>query len=188
MADDRKTNWVTLDTTIYYAQVFEGNRDKAEMHSATDGVTKVTLILTQDQVDTLKEMGVPETALGYDTFKKRDFAGDDWTYVAKRPWVSKYLKEEDGSNKVMGAPLVFDYNAALERWQEAGATGGLGDHIVPWTQEDGLLGNGTKAKVKLSVYVGKNKAGKATSVVQLESVAIVELVPYEGGSNDNPWF
>jgi hypothetical protein len=190
MANESKTKWVTFDTTLFYAQVFEGNRDKGSMHEETDGVTKVTLLLNDEQVDKLKEMGVPATALGYDTFKKTAFSGDDWAYVAKRPWVSKYLKTEDGSKQFMGAPLVFDYHAATERWKATGSTGRLSDeHIVPWTMQDGLIGNGTKAKVKLSVYVGTNKAGKPTSVVTLESVAITDLVVYEGTpQSDDLWF
>lgn len=185
MANETKTKWIVLDTTLYYARVFEANRDKADMHSESDGVTSVSLILTAEQVQDLMDMGIPKSALGYDTFKKRDFAGDDLVYTAKRPWVHKYLKEDDGTPVQMGEPEIFDYKAALERWNTAGATGSLRDHIVQWTIDDGLLGNGTKAKVKLSVYNGKNKAGKATNVTTLESIAITDLVVYESSDNQS---
>jgi hypothetical protein len=190
MADKKesKTVWITLDTTLYYAQVFEQNRDKGEVHSETDGVTKVTLALTDEQINELKSLGVPESALGYQTFKDFDIDGVQFRgYVAKRPWVSKYLKDDNGEPQVMGAPKVFDFNKAVAAWKEAGGTGRIMDeHITPWDMEkDGLIGNGSKAKVKLSIYRGKNKAGKPTCVVTLEAVAITEHVPYEGG-NRNP--
>jgi subtilisin family serine protease len=188
---ETKTKWITLECPIFYAQVFEDNRDKAEMHSDVQGVTKVTMGLTEDQVNTLKEMGIPAVMLGYQTFKKNPaLVGDDmYTFVAKRPWVSKYIKDDNGEPLVMGAPEVFDYNAAVDKWREAGSVGKLNDYITPWTMEDGLIGNGTIAKVKLSIYNGKNKAGKPTNVTTLEAVAIVDHVPYEGSGDDNdPWF
>lgn len=189
MADkkDSKTVWVTFDTTLYYAQVFEGNRDKAEMHSDTDGVTKVTLRLTDEQIQEMIDLGVPETALGYQTFKDVTIDGENFrAYVAKRPWVSKYLKNDDGSPVQMGAPVVFDYNKMVQEHKDAGRTGRMKDEdITPWTMEDGLLGNGTKAKVKMSIYRGKNKAGKPTCVVTLEKIAITDLVIYEGNGNSD---
>jgi len=182
---DSKTIWVTLDTTLYYAQVFEENRDKGDMHSETDGVTKVTLKVDADQIEELKGYGVPDSALGYDTFKERTIDGNTFmTYTVKRPWVSKYMKDENGEPKLLGAPVVFDYNKAVDAYTAAGGKGYLSDeYITPWTIDDGLLGNGTRAKVILSIYRGKNKAGKTTCVVQLEKIAVTEHVPYEG-TND----
>lgn len=189
MADkrDSKTVWVTFDTTLYYAQVFEGNRDKAEMHEATDGVTKVTLRLSDEQIQEMIDLGVPESALGYPTFKDVTIDGENFrAYVAKRPWVSKYLKNEDGSPVQTGAPVVFDYNKMVQEHKDAGRTGRMKDEdITPWTIDDGLIGNGTKAKVKLSIYRGKNKAGKPTCVVTLEKIAITDLVVYEGNGNSD---
>ena len=186
---ESKTVWITLDTTLYYPQVFEQNRDKGEVHSETDGVTKVTLALTDAQIDELKGLGVPESALGYQTFKDFDIDGVQFrVYVAKRPWVSKYVIDENtGELQVMGAPKVFDFNKAVEAWKADGGAGRIMDeHITPWDMEkDGLIGNGSKAKVKLSIYRGRNKAGKPTCVVTLEAVAITEHVPYEG-SQRNP--
>lgn len=179
---ESKTVWVTLDTTLYYTQVFEQNRDKGDVHAETDGVTKVTISLTPAQIDELKSIGVPESALGYQTFKEFDIGGVQFTgMVVKRPWVSKYLKDDAGDPQVMGAPKVFDYNKAVQAYKDAGGKGFLKDeHKTPWTIDDGLVGNGTKAKVKVSIYRGKNKAGKPTCVVTLEEIAIVDLVSYEG--------
>ena len=178
---DSKTIWVTLDTQLYYAQVFEDNRDKGDMHSDTDGITKVTVKLTDDQIEDLKSKGVPESALGYGTFKSFNIDGDSFTgMVLKRPWVSKYLKDDKGDPQKMGAPLVFELAPALAKAQEEGSWRIKDEHKTPWTMQDGLIGNGTKAKVKISIYRGKNKAGKPTCVVTLEEIAIIELVHYEG--------
>lgn len=183
---DSKTIWVTLDTQLYYPQVFEENRDKGEMHSDVDGVTKVTVKLTDEQIEDLKSKGVPESALGYDTFKS--FKIDDEIFtgmVLKRPWVSKYLKDEKGDPQKMGAPLVFELAPALEKAKDADTWRIMDEHKTPWTMQDGLIGNGTRAKVKISIYRGKNKAGKPTCVVTLEEIAIVELVAYEGGQRNS---
>jgi hypothetical protein len=189
---DSKTIWRTLECQIYYPQVFEQNRDNAEMHSESDGVTKVTLRLSDEQIADLMSLGVPESALGYQTFKDVTIDGENFrAYVAKRPWVSKYLIDETtGEKKVMGAPLVFDYNKAMASYEAAGSKGVLGkEHITPWDMDqDGLIGNGTKAKVKLSIYRGKNKAGKPTCVVTLEAVAIMDLVVYEGSGDQEVRF
>jgi hypothetical protein len=152
------------------------------MHSETNGVTKVTVALTGAQEQEMLGLGVPAVALGYQTFKDYTIDGVNFRgAVFKRPWDSKYLKNEDGSPQHMGAPKVFDFNKAMEDWKAAGGTGRImDDHKTSWDSSvDGLIGNGSKGKVKLSVYRGTNKAGKPTCVVQLEEVAVTELVKYD---------
>jgi hypothetical protein len=189
MADTKsKTVWLTLsDVTLYYPQLFESNRDNGTMHSETDGVTKVTVALTDEQEKELLGLGVPAVALGYQTFKDYTIDGVNFRgAVFKRPWNSRYLKNEDGSPQHMGAPKVFDFNKAVAAWKEDGGTGRIMDaHKTPWEPSaDGLIGNGSKAKVKLSIYRGTNKAGKPTCVVQLEEVAVTELVKYDAPARD----
>jgi hypothetical protein len=190
MADkDSKTVWVTLhDVTLYYPQLFEANRDRGNVHAETDGVTKVTISLTDEQEQELLGLGVPPTALGYQTFKNYTIDGVNFRgMVAKRPWISKYLKDDDGNPQLVGAPKVFDFNKAVAAWKEAGGTGRIMDeHKTQWDiATDGLIGNGSKGKVKLSVYRGTNKAGKPTCVVQLEEVAITEHVKYDAPPRDD---
>lgn len=182
MANDKKTIWLTLDTQLYYAQVFDGNRDNGDVHAETDGVYKVTLKITNEQRQQLIDLGEQEIKLGYQTFKEATIDGETFTsYVVKRPVKSKHLKDEAGEAQVMGEPLVFDLNTAFEAWNVAGAIGYIKSEFkTKWTIQDGLLGNGTKAKVKISIYRGKNKAGKPTCIVTLEEIAITELVPYVG--------
>jgi len=189
MADkDSKTVWVTLhDVTLYYPQLFESNRDKGDVHADTQGVTKVTVALSDEQEKELLGLGVPATALGYQTFKNYTIDGVNFRgAVFKRPWFSKYLKDDEGNPQFVGAPKVFDFNKAVELWKEAGGTGRIMDnHKVQWKIEtDGLIGNGSKAKVKISVYRGTNKAGKPTCVIQLEEVAITDLVKYDRPPQD----
>lgn len=184
-----KTVWVTLhDVTLYYAQLFENNRDKGDMHSETDGITKVTISLTDEQEKELLGLGVPASALGYQTFKDYTIDGVNFRgMVVKRPWVSKYLKDEDGNPQFVGAPKVFDFNKAVAAFKADGGNGRIMDsHKTDWDNTtDGLIGNGSKAKVKLSVYRGTNKAGKPTCVVQLEEVAVTEHVKYEAPARDD---
>jgi hypothetical protein len=182
MATDKKTAWITLDTQLYYAQVFDENRDNGDIHAETNGVYKVTMKVTPEQVEQLKALGVPESALGYPTFKDVTIDGENFiAYTAKRPVQSKYLKDEANEPLVMGEPMVFDLNKAFEAYNADNAVGYIKpEYKTKWKISDGLLGNGTEAKVKLSVYRGKNKAGKPTCVVQLEEIAVVKLVPYVG--------
>jgi hypothetical protein len=189
MADNKsKTVWVTLhDVTLYYPKLFDFNRDTGDMHNDTQGVTKVTIALTEAQEKELLGLGVPVASLGYQTFKDMTVDGVNFRgFTVKRPWYSKYIKEDDGSFKFVGAPKVFDYNEAVEAWKAAGAQGRITDsQKTSWDVDSkGLIGNGSKAKVKLTVYRGTNKAGKATCVVQLEEVAITELVPYDAPARD----
>lgn len=183
MATEKKTVWLTLDTQVYYSQVFEGNRDNGDMHAETDGVYKTTMRVSDEQIQQLIDLGVPEVQLGYQTFKDSTIDGESFkTYAVKRPHLSKYLKDETtGDAQVMGPPLIFDLNKALEAYNEAGAIGWIKPEFkTPWEMSDGLIGNGTTAKVKMSIYRGKNKAGKPTCMVNLEEIAIVDLVPYAG--------
>jgi hypothetical protein len=184
MADKTsKTVWVTLhDVTLYYPQLFEGNRDRGDMHSETDGITKVTISVTDEQEQELLDLGVPVSSMGYQTFKDYTIDGINFRgMVAKRPWISKYLKDDEGNPRLLGAPKVFDFNKAIAAFKASGGVGRIMDeHKTQWdVATDGLIGNGSKGKVKLSVYRGTNKAGKPTCVVQLEEVAITEHVKYD---------
>ncbi|CAB4139071.1 hypothetical protein UFOVP346_18 [uncultured Caudovirales phage] len=184
MATTGKTKVVILDAILHYAKVFEENRDMGNDkvdHSDTDGIYSVDLELTLEQVDQLKALGVPAVALGYQTFKKRE-EGDTYTYKVKRQHLSKNLKDDSGNRQMMGAPLVFDYNAALKAWDDNSRAGRFDEFIVPWKMSDGLIGNGTRAKVKLSVYKGR------ATIVTLERIGFTELVQYTGTDSESVYF
>lgn len=183
MAQEYKTKYYTFDTELYYARVFEGNRDNGEMYADTEGCYNVAVTLTDEQINDFVKMGVPRKALGYDTFKPLDVADGKMTMRLKRTHLHKRFNNDDGSRRVNGPPAVFDYNKAVEAWKAAGGKGGMVDeYTTPWDMEkDGLLGNGTKAKVKVSIYKGR------ATIVTLEKIAVVEQVKYDAPETSEPW-
>lgn len=181
-----KSKSVIVDAILYYPKVFLENRDMGNEHvdrSDTEGVYKVELFLDTDNVKKLEEAGVPKKFGAFPTFKDAEHEGKSYKkFTAKRPHLSKYLLDEAGDRKVMGPPLVFDFNTFQEVYKAAGGQGKSDDYITPWTIQDGLIGNGTKAKVRLNVYKGV----KAT-IVTLERIGIVDHVVYETAGNSE-WF
>lgn len=159
-----------------YAKVFESNRDMGNDtvdHSATDGQYQITLVMDEKQKDNLLKSGVPSKVLGH-TLIKQDDEGN-FTYRFKRPHKSKYLRDENGGQKIMGQPRVFDYNKTVKACEDAGAPKSeLYNYFVDWdVSKDGFIGNGSEVIIKYSVYKGK------ATIVQLESVGIVKAVKYE---------
>lgn len=163
----KNTTYRVYDAELNYSQVFERNKDKggddndaARTIAAKGGQTKVTMVVTEGVKEQMVADGIPEKSLGHDMFKPN---GDGrWVYIAKRPWNSPFKDEETGEMKPFGAPNV------VEMKQE-------GDEITitPWDEEVNI-GNGSKGKVKMSIWSSGSKR-----IVRLESVAVTELVPYE---------
>lgn len=181
-----KSKSVIVDAILYYPKVFLQNRDMGNEkvdRSDTEGVYKVELLLDPNNVKKLEDAGVPKKFGAFQTFKDAEHEGVSYKqYTAKRPHLSKYLLDEAGDRKVMGPPLVFDYNTFQDAYKAAGGQGKSDDHITPWTIQDGLIGNGTKAKVRLNVYKGV----KAT-IVTLERIGITDYVGWET-SVKSEWF
>jgi hypothetical protein len=197
-----KNKYVFIDAELAYAKVFEtnrdmGNPDKGVDYSETDGIYSVDLLVTDEVKAQMIAGGVPEKAGAFEQFKPTN--DGRWKFKARRKHKHEYWTEktEDGEDTgrpvVFGPPKVFDYNAAENAWMAAEKKGGLNDYITPWTIDDGLLGNGTKAKVKLKVESGVGVMGKAKgkpwSRVVLDAIAITELSAYDaGGVSNNDWF
>jgi hypothetical protein len=181
-----KSKSVIVDAILYYPKVFLENRDMGNEHvdlSETDGMYKVELFLDAENVKKLEEAGMPKKFGAFPAFKEGEHQGKTYKrYTAKRPHLSKYLLDEAGDRKVMGPPLVFDFNTFQEAYKAAGGQGKSDDYITPWTIQDGLIGNGTKAKVRLNIYKGV----KAT-IVTLERIGITDHVVYETAGNSE-WF
>jgi hypothetical protein len=107
-------------------------------------------------------MGFPEVSMGNQMVKPIAAADDRMGVKLKRPNVHPSGIEDFG-----GAPAVT-HGVTSQKW----------DNIV-----DGNLGNGTKVKVKISIY-GEG----ATAAVRLEKVGVVEHVPYqELAEADDRW-
>ena len=94
-------------------------------------------------------------------FKRKHKMSDDW---------------------ILDAPLVFDFEAAKVR-MDAEEGNDINQYVTKWNpDEDGLIGNGTKAKISFRVYKGPNSPSES---VTLEAVGVTSLVSYtsSGGSN-----
>lgn len=196
------TKYVTLDAELEYAKVFEddrdmGNPEKGVDYSDTDGIYKATLILSQEEKDKAVEMGCPEKQAAHDQFKPFDREGTTFYKLnVRRPHLHpRFMQNDENGNPtdqrlVVGPPKVFDLNVAKKAWQEAGEKGRLDQYSTDWTTEDGLIGNGTKAKVKLCIQSGVGVHGKAKGKpfkrVELMGIGITDYVPYEA-SGGNGW-
>lgn len=169
------TTYHTVDATLTYAKVFEGNRDMGNdkvSHDETDGLYSVEAIITDETKEAMVDAGVKEVQLGYQQFKPTE--DGNWKYRFKRPHKSKWLKEDDGSQKMVGQPIVFFLDKSIEKMRAEGGTK-LWDHFVVVDPEaDGYVGNGTTARIKFSLYQG----AKGKTIVQLESIGILDFVPY----------
>jgi hypothetical protein len=185
-----KNKYFFVDAELEYAKVFEANRDMGNEqvdHSDTDGVYTVNITVDEDTKNRLIEGGFPAKQGAYETFKAK---GDGkFGYKARRPhkhafWTVKDENGEDtGKPVIFGPPRVFDYNQAAKAWEDAGRAGKFEDYITAWTIEDGLIGNGSKATVKLKVENGVGSIGKAKGKpfqkVTLEAIALKDVVVYE---------
>jgi hypothetical protein len=195
--NSNKTKYVTVDAELEYAQVFLENRDMGNEqvdHSDTDGVYKVTLILDEDNKNKAIEAGCPAKQGAFEQFKAFERDGNTlYKFVVRRPHIHpKFMVMDEQGNPtderlILGPPQTFDLNKARKAWEEAGEKGRLDQYAIQWTINDGLIGNGTKAKVKLSIATGEGKFGKAKgkkfTKVQLMGIGITNLVEYEGASS-----
>ncbi len=166
----KDTTYKMYDAVAEWARLFPHNMDKGEGDSdaaavvrETGGQYKMDILVDDATKAKMIADGIPETSLGYQMFHLVPESGL-WRYKAKRPHLSKTLKDkETGEPVVFGPPNVVDYKKI-----EAGIEPNKWDDQV-------LIGNGSKVKVKLSIY----KNGKKR-IIRLESVAVVDLVEYTG--------
>jgi hypothetical protein len=172
----KSTTWKTYDAEIEYAQVFPHNMDKGNDNNdagrtaaATEGQFKLTMVVDQETKDQMVADGIPEKSLGYDMFKPVEGRDGFWRHTVKRPNLSPF-KDEDGNPQYFGPPNVVDYNATVE-------TG----TAVKWDDQQ-LIGNGSKGKVKVSIYKNGNKR-----IIRLESLGITEHVPYGDSEGAVRW-
>ena len=147
-----KSKYGVFEGELYYARVFEEDIDTSEYHEKTQGQYNVMFVpKDSDEINRMVSMGFPETAMGKQMIKAYDIAGGR---------VGMKLKRANVNSKVEafgGAPGVTK-----------------GTTNTPWDfVEDGALGNGTVAKVKISIYVKGE-----TTIVRLEKIGVIEHVPY----------
>jgi hypothetical protein len=148
-----KTKYGVFDGEIFYARVFPQNMDTSEFHEATEGQFNCVFVPKDDkELEKILALGFPTEVLGNKMVREYDVADGRKGMKLKRP--NKHRKIEDFG----GAPAV---------------TRGVSNQA--WDMDtDGELGNGTKVKVKISVYGEGQRAS-----VRLEKIAVIEHVPYE---------
>lgn len=149
-----KTKYGVFEGQLYYSKLFIDNMDDHEYHEKTQGQFN-TVFIPKDEAELNKivALGFPEVSMGNKMIKEWAVADDRKGMKLKRPNVHPSGIEDFG-----GAPSVTK-----------------GKTNTPWDYiEDGALGDGTTALVKLSIY-GEG----ATASVRLEKVGILEHVPYD---------
>ena len=162
---------VQVECEIEWAKLREEDRDMgpndgsdmANTFNAKQGVYVVNLMLTEDSKSKMIADGVPNKGLQAQLFKTNKEGR--MFYKATRPHFNpKFRNQETGEQGVtVGPPAMFKKS---------------GDGFVPWNwEEDGLIGNGSKAIVKLDVWDGK--------ITTLEKVAVVDHVVYESNNTDD---
>jgi len=162
------TNFKEYECELEWAKVFSHNMDKgsddndaARKVKEMGGMYSVDMIVTDEVKEKMIKDGVPDVSMGYQMFK--DEGEGKWRYKAKRYHLSNFTDEATGERVVLGPPNVVDLKETLER-----------NEAVKWDEEV-LIGNGTKAHVKLRIYKNGNKR-----IITLASVGVLDLVEYEG--------
>ena len=164
MAAKKQTKYGTFEGELFYARVFQETMDNSEYHENTNGQYNMVFIpKDSDEVNRMIELGYPEVSMGNKMVKPFDVADGRTGMKLKRP-----NEHGSGIREFGGAPKVCK-----------------GKTNVPWDFiEDGDLGNGTKAFIKVSVY-GEG----STASVRLEKIGVTEHVAKEdsGDSDQDGW-
>lgn len=108
----------------------------------------------------------------------KDLGNGSYEFKFKR----KHIAIINSKPETKGEPLVFDYHQAKAR-MEAEEGVDINNYATRWNpNEDGLIGNGTKAIISFTVWKGPNSPMEA---VILEAVGVTNLVSYSSGAQAN---
>ena len=161
-----KTITVDFTGTASYAKLQESSRDMgSNLMAGSDQRIKLEecegMYVMNVFIDaaTKKKMiadGVPNKGMTGQLFKEDD--DGNLFYKCTRKHINPKF---EGASRLMGPPKVIkdDGEGANVGWD--------------W-EEDGLIGNDSEVKVRLSVWDGK--------IVTMEIVKVLELIPYEGST------
>tara|TARA_R110000868_G_scaffold101092_1_gene278331 strand:+ start:4433 stop:4927 length:495 start_codon:yes stop_codon:yes gene_type:complete len=155
----KSTQYVTASGELFYAKVFPQNMDKnPEYHEKTQGSYNTIFVPDSDEeLDKFLNAGFPKEVLGTQMVRPYDVAGGRKGIKLKRPNVHPNVEDFGG------APPVYDFTQ--------------GEASKDWDFDvDGALGNGTKAKVKVTIH-DPGKPGWSPSI-RLDAVAILKHVPF----------
>jgi len=157
---------VTTTGPIEWAKIFENNRDMEGYEGdfvKCEGAYTLNQILTQADLEKLEEAGSQKAPI-----KKRLI--NDKQIVVK--FVRKHLvTRRDGSilPQAGGAPKVTDADGN------------------PWTEEMGLIGNGSTAEVTNLITTFKGQDGKMYSRTTLTGLKILEHIKHEEKEEEMGW-
>ena len=110
------------------------------------------------------------------TFEELQYTGGNLSY-----WDKTIELSSTGKKVAFGEPNVVDYPASVAAMEAAKETGETVD-AVQWDPSVNI-GNGSTAKVKLSIYENGSKR-----IIRLEGVAVVEHVAFESEGFDGVRF
>ena len=157
-----KTTEVAMTGFLEYARVFTGNMDdNMDYHEKTQGQFNVNFYPeTNEGFEAFFQAGAPTASMGNDTIK----IGNASVATGKFLKLKRPNKHPSGIEDFGGAPVVFDFRE--------------GESLKKWSMdEDGELGNGTKATVKVSIYGEGPRAS-----IRLEKIAVHTLVEFDGNT------
>jgi hypothetical protein len=157
------TKIIAMEGFASYAKIFPENMDdNMEYHAATEGQYNMMFsFATEDDLAAYINAGGPEKSMGHDLIKESTF-GIGKCIKLKRP-----NKHKSGIEDFGGAPAVYDHTE--------------GESVKRYTFTDGELGNGSRVKVKVSIY-GEG----ARAIVRLEKVAVMDVVEFDRESAPEP--
>lgn len=156
-----KTKIVEMVGFVEWAKIFPQNMDdNMDFHEKTQGQFNMNFYPeTEDEFEKYFSAGAPTSTMGHDTIKM----GTEGLGLGKFVRLKRPNVHPSGIEDFGGAPDVYDFTE--------------GESLARWDfDEKGELGNGSKVKVKVSIYGTGPRAS-----IRLEKVAVLEHVEYEGG-------
>ena len=162
-----------MEMVLEYAKVFEENRDMGNDKNDTgrkiakhNGQCVTNAYFTdEDQIKKLVKEGLKEVNLGHPRIKE----GDSSFGIGKYMKIGRFFEDVKTFTDNKGNLKEVDYGG---KPTVVNLTKGIENKSLWSFEEDGELGNGTKAMVQFETYL--NGSG-----VRLLAVAVTEHVPFE---------
>lgn len=188
-----QTKYVQIDAYLTWAKVFEQNRDTFERAKkagvthkgvlkglqAWDGQYMVDVTpATQKDFDEVKKVLTDIKYGGRDRYKDSEFGVGKSFNISRKHLDKHTFKDRDtGEDKEFdfgGQPDIVWFNDEMGKNRK-------------WDIDaDGLIGNGTLAKVKFSVYMSGDTPSESDTV-RLEKIGVIDHVKFEstGGNSED---
>lgn len=169
-----KEKFMDFIGTASYPKLQESSRDMGEnlpdgdlknKLEACQGMYVLNVYISDEEKKKMIADGVPNKGMAGQLFKE-DNDGDKFYKCTRKHFNPRFTDKETGEKGVvMGPPKVLkEVDGQNVEWD--------------W-EEDGLIGNGSKVKVRISVWDDK--------LVEIKAVKVLEHVPFEStsGSTDD---